>query len=181
MTGSGVGYDPIIEGKRYTFGVSGKLYKSNVLLYDHQTESLWSQILTEAVTGPKTGTDLKTFPVVETTWRSWKKQHPDTLVLSLNTGYSRNYNRDPYGINAERALGVISKGEQKAYSFTQLKKVKRFPIRDQLGKEIVLVHFERETEKAWATDAAGEHVESFITYLRAWKSFYPDSQDFRAK
>ena len=181
MTGSGVGYDPIIEGKRYTFGVSGKLYKSNVLLYDHQTESLWSQILTEAVTGPKTGTTLKTFPVVETTWRSWKKQHPDTLVLSLNTGYSRNYNRDPYGINAERALGVISKGERKAYSFTELKKVKRFPIRDQLGKEIVLVHFERETEKAWATDEAGEYVESFLTYLRAWKSFYPDSKEFTAK
>jgi len=124
---------------------------------------------------------LKTFPMVETTWRSWKKEHPDTLVLSLNTGYSRDYNRDPYGINAERALGVISKGERKAYSFKELKKVKRFPIRDQLGNEIVLVHFERETEKAWATDEAGEYVESFLTYLRAWKSFYPDSKEFTAQ
>ena len=152
-----------------------------MLLYDHQTESLWSQILTEAVTGPKTGTTLKTFPVVETTWRSWKKQHPDTLVLSLNTGYSRNYNLDPYGINAERALGVISKGERKAYSFSEPKKVKSFPIRDRLGQEIVLVHFEKETEMAWATDESGEYVESFLTYLRAWKSFYPDSKEFKAR
>ena len=109
------------------------------------------------------------------------REHPDTLVLSLNTGYSRDYNRDPYGINAERALGVISKEERKAYSFKELKKVKRFPIRDQLGNEIVLVHFERETEKAWATDEAGEYVESFLTYLRAWKSFYPDSKEFTAR
>lgn len=181
MTGSGVGYDPIIEGKRYTFGVSGKLYKSNVLLYDHQTESLWSQILTEAVTGPKTGTALKTFPVVETTWRSWKKQHPDTLVLSLNTGYSRNYDWDPYGINAERVLGVISEGERKAYSFNELKKVRRLPIQDRLGKQIVFIHFEKETEKAWATDASGEYVESFLSYLRAWRSFYPDTKEFKAK
>ncbi len=50
-----------------------------------------------------------------------------------------------------------------------------------MGNEIVLVHFEKETEKAWATDAAGEHVESFITYLRAWKSFYPDSKEFTAQ
>jgi hypothetical protein len=50
-----------------------------------------------------------------------------------------------------------------------------------LGNEIVLVHFERETEKAWATDESGEYVESFLTYLRAWKSFYPDSKEFRAK
>jgi hypothetical protein len=73
LTGSGVGYDPILNGQRYTFGVSGKLYRSNVLLYDHQTDSLWSQILTEAVTGPKTGTAFKTFPLIETTWKDWKE------------------------------------------------------------------------------------------------------------
>ncbi len=152
-----------------------------MLLYDHQTESLWSQILREAVTGPKTGTDLKTFPVVETTWRSWKREHPDTLVLSLNTGYGRDYNVDPYGINAERAVAVISQGERKAYSFRELKKVKSFPIQDQVGDQTVLIYFEREAEKAWVTDPAGNYVESFLTYLSAWKSFYPDTKIFEAE
>ncbi len=109
----------------------------------------------EAVTGPKTGTDLKTFPVVETTWKSWMREHPDTLVLSLNTGYARDYNWDPYGINAERAVGVISQGERKAYSFRELKKVKSFPIHDQVGNQAVFIYFESEAEKAWVTDPAG--------------------------
>lgn len=161
--------------------MSGKLYKSNVLLYDHQTESLWSQILTKAVTGPLTGTPLKTFPLVETTWKDWKSQHPDTLVLSMNTGYSRRYNEDPYGIRAEKALGLISEGEVKAYGFNQLKKIKTFPIKDQVGNQTVLIYFEKETQKAWVTDEAGKRVESFLTYLRAWKSFYPDTKIFKAK
>ena len=152
-----------------------------MLLYDHQTGSLWSQILTEAVTGPKTGTALKTFPVVETTWRSWKKQHPDTLVLSLNTGYARAYDVDPYGIRAERALGVISRGETKAYSFQELKRVKKFPIQDRVGNRTLFIYFEKEAEKAWVTDAAGQYVGSFLTHLRAWKSFYPDTKIFQAK
>ncbi len=45
----------------------------------------------------------------------------------------------------------------------------------------MLVHFEKETEKAWATDEAGDYVESFLTYLRAWKGFYPDTKEFKAK
>ena len=66
-------------------------------MYDHRTESLWSQILSKAVTGPMTGTPLRTFPLVETSWKDWKSHHPDTLVLSIKTGYTRPYHQDPYG------------------------------------------------------------------------------------
>jgi hypothetical protein len=140
----------------------------------------WSQILTEAVTGPKTGTALKTFPLIETTWKDWKEQYPETLVLSLKTGYLRPYHEDPYGIRAVRALGVIVGGSTKAYSFEQLKKVKTFPVRDRVGEQRVLVHFRKGIEKAWATDVEGKPVEFFLTYLRAWENFYPDSEIFEA-
>ena len=60
----------------------------------------------------------------------------------------------------------------KTYPFKQLRKVKEFPLRDQVGNQTVLIYFEQKTKKAWATDEAGKHVESFVTYLWAWKSFY---------
>ena len=151
-------------------------------MYDHRTESLWSQILSKAVTGPMTGTPLRTFPLVETSWKDWKSHHPDTLVLSIQTGYTRPYHQDPYGqsrlggfgrgIRGEKALGVIIGEKAKTYPFKQLKKVKEFPLKDQVGNQTVLIYFEQKTKKAWATDEAGEHVESFVTYLWAWKSFY---------
>ncbi len=75
-------YDRTVNNKELTFGVSGLLHENNVLFYDHQTESLWSQLKEAAVTGPLTGTHLTALPSVTTTWKAWRTQHPDTLVLS---------------------------------------------------------------------------------------------------
>ena len=79
-----------------------------------------------------------------------------------------------------RALGLIVGGKTKAYSFEQLKKVKTFPLRDRVGEQLVLVHFRKRTDKAWATDDEGKPIEFFLTYLRAWENFYPDSEVFEA-
>ena len=78
-----------------TFGVSGRLYESNVLLYDHETESLWSQLKEESVTGPMIGTQLAAVPSVLTTWKQWQTHHPETLVLSMQTGHNRNNDYSP--------------------------------------------------------------------------------------
>src|SRR5258708_4092794 len=96
LCGSGVVYDPLVEGHRYTFGVSGLLYQQNLLLFDHETDSLWSQLRGQAVTGPMAGTSLELLPVSMTTWQDWKAEHPQTSVLSFQTGYKRDYARDPY-------------------------------------------------------------------------------------
>ena len=80
----------------FTFGVSGLLYNSDVLLYDRQTGSLWSQVLSKAITGPLKGMALPSLPAAHTTWRDWSERHPDTLVLSTNTGFKRDYRRSPY-------------------------------------------------------------------------------------
>ena len=89
-------YSRQIEGQDYTFGVSGRLYKSNVLLYDHQTESLWSQLKQKAISGPLVGKELLKIPSTRTRWQTWLNRNPNTQVLSDNTGYNRNYTIDPY-------------------------------------------------------------------------------------
>ena len=66
-------------------------------MYDRWTESYWSQALGLAVTGELTGMQLKTIPFDVITWGDWKKLHPDTLVLTTDTGHLRSYATDPYG------------------------------------------------------------------------------------
>lgn len=77
----------------YEIGTSGFLYRSNKLMYDKKTQSLWSTLEGEPVIGPLVGKGIKLdyLSVVTTTWGEWKKRHPDTSVLSLQTGYQRNY------------------------------------------------------------------------------------------
>lgn len=90
-------FERVINGAEVEFGTSGKLYNSNLLMYDRLTDSYWSQGLGYAVTGDLTGTILKTIPFDVITWGDWKKLHPDTLVLTTDTGHLRSYATDPYG------------------------------------------------------------------------------------
>ncbi len=84
-------------GNLTTFGVSGMLYNSNIIPYDRETDSYWSQMLLKAVNGELKGTPADTCKLIETRWDTWKDMYPETMVLSTNTGYSRNYERYPYG------------------------------------------------------------------------------------
>ena len=81
-------YSAKINGEATTFGTSGLLYRSNKLMYDRVTESLWNSFLGEPVIGPlaDSGIQLDYLPVVTTTWQEWSSEHPDTTVLSNNTG-----------------------------------------------------------------------------------------------
>jgi len=77
----------------FVFGSSGLLYRSNKLMYDRQTHSLWHSITGEPVVGRLAYSciRLQILPVVVTTWAQWQTDHPQTKVLSLDTGYRRNY------------------------------------------------------------------------------------------
>ena len=90
-------FERIIDGNEVEFGTSGKLYQSNLLMYDRWTESYWSQGLGMAVTGELSGMQLKKIPFDVITWGDWKKLHPETLVLTTDTGHLRSYATDPYG------------------------------------------------------------------------------------
>jgi hypothetical protein len=94
LCGAGIAYDGRApNGETYTFGSSGFLFRSNKLMYDRQTRTLWNQLTGEPVLGELADTEVKLnlLPVVVTSWESWLAQHPDTLVLDNNTGYQRPY------------------------------------------------------------------------------------------
>ena len=97
LCGSAIVFDATVGGSPEQFGVSGKLYDSNLLMYDKTTESLWSQIIGKAVVGDKTGSTLEIYPSQVITFSELKKNYPDAKVLSTDTGYTRDYNFYPYG------------------------------------------------------------------------------------
>ncbi len=102
-----------MDGQELTFGVSGKLIMNALVMYDHQTISLWSQFLGQSVKGPQAGTRLTPLSSQMTTWSSWVDQHPDTLVLdktSARRGPITSFDpyRDYYDSGRAGILGVTS-------------------------------------------------------------------------
>lgn len=94
LCGAGIAFDGrASDGRTFTFGSSGFLYRSNKLMYDRETRTLWNQLTGEPVLGELADEDLRLLilPIVLTSWADWKEQHPETLVLSLDTGYERPY------------------------------------------------------------------------------------------
>jgi hypothetical protein len=89
-------YRRVLGGNVTTFGVSGKLYNSDMVMYDRLTDTYWSQHLGIGIYGPLAGVALERVQVYVMTWSKWRELHPDTLVLSTETGFSRPYGRDPY-------------------------------------------------------------------------------------
>ncbi len=96
LCNSAVAVDRRVDGRVLTFGTSGSLYLSALVMYDRQTESLWSHFTGEAIAGVMTGTKLEHFPVSLVAWETWRDAHPDGLVLSRQTGHQRDYGRNPY-------------------------------------------------------------------------------------
>jgi hypothetical protein len=95
LCGAGILFDGRVAGREppFTFGSSGLLYRSNKLMYDRQTDSLWNQFTGRPVVGPLTGSgsELRVLQLTLTTWTQWRTRHPATRVLSLSTGFSRDY------------------------------------------------------------------------------------------
>ena len=183
----------------FTFGVSGLLYNSDVLLYDRQTGSLWSQVLSKAITGPLKGMTLPSLPAAHTTWRDWSARYPDTLVLSTDTGFKRNYRRSPYldyartsrlmfpvenknkdYRNKDLVLGVSANGVTKAYPFKELEKNQQKKFEDSVGGTTVTVEWFESEDFARILDDTGQELPSVIAYWFAWYAFHPDTDIFRA-
>lgn len=197
LCGTGIGFDARVDGKPHSFGVSGLLYESDLLMYDRETESLWSQIAMEAVAGPLTGSKLTPIFLEHTTWHEWLTQHPSTKVLSPHTGFSRDYDRDPYLGYAERpelmydtthfdpsylskewVLGVVIDGVAKAYPFSELQRVPS-PVTDKIGEQHVLIHFNPHARSAKVTHVDGQPLPSVMAYWFAWTAFHPQTEVFR--
>jgi hypothetical protein len=126
LTGTALGF----ERGPTTFGVSGNLVNNNLVMYDRATDSRWPQIAGTAIEGEFVGQSLRQFPVVWSTWTAWRTAHPDTRVLSTETGFARSYDSDPYGQYNPRK-GYYREGDP---MFSPMTRGDRFP-----PKEVVLV------------------------------------------
>jgi hypothetical protein len=96
LCNSAIAYLRRVDGRTLDFGTSGRLFNSSLVMYDRQTESLWSHFTGEAVVGVLTGTTLDTLPVSTVSWATFRDAHPEGLVLSRETGFDRSYGRNPY-------------------------------------------------------------------------------------
>jgi hypothetical protein len=197
LCGTGIVFDRHIDGNILTFGVSGLLYQSDVLLYDRFTESLWSQLGMKAVTGPMSGKGLRWLPSEHLTWAAWREAHPQGKVLSAETGYQRDYSSDPYSGYARSRetmfpvrwtrleldkkawiVGVIVNGEAKAYPMATL--AQTGPFEDHVAGMALRVSYDW-AKKQPNIRVAGtdEPVSNTMAYWFAWQAFYPASKIYR--
>lgn len=96
LCGSAVGIRRTVGGEITEFGVSGVLYNSDLVLYDRATDTLWEQIEAKGIVGTMTGVKLVLVPVSMSRWAKWRDKHPDTLVLSTDTGFEYDYTQDRF-------------------------------------------------------------------------------------
>ncbi len=199
LCGTGMVFDARVAGTARTFGVSGLLYNSDVLLYDRQSESLWSQIDRRALAGPLKGETLTMLPVSHTSWADWRQRHPDTLVLSDQTGFLRDYRRDPYagyGTSPslyfavsntdprhhpkERVVGLQIGKAFAAYPFAELNKAGG-TVADTVGGVPVTVYFDAQHQTGRVTGADGKEIPTVIAFWFAWTAFHPNTAVFTAR
>lgn len=97
------------RGKPITFGVSGRLWKDALVMYDRETGSLWSHVTGGAIVGPLQGQTLTPYPASHTTWRQWRRLHPDTLVLLKQTTFGVEGTRNAYKryFDDQEKLGIF--------------------------------------------------------------------------
>lgn len=111
LCASGIAFDRRAADRVLSFGTSGMLYRSDLVMYDRQTESLWPQIAGEAVAGTLTGTELTVLPAGLVSWEQWRQAHPTGWVLSRQTGFDREYGSNPYpGYDDKESLPMFFAG-----------------------------------------------------------------------
>lgn len=192
LCGTAMVFDRNIDGKTKTFGVSGLLYRSDVLMYDRETESLWSQLAMKAISGPAVGKELTWLRSEQLTWKAWRERYPHGEVLSTDTGHLRNYGGEAYAsyFASEKpmfpvpqtrtelkdkawVIGIIMQGEAKAYPVDLLPSGKA--IEDSVGNTKIVVRYDAEKKHVQVTVDEGRQIPSVMSFWFAWQAFYPDT------
>jgi hypothetical protein len=153
------------------FGTSGRLYRSNLVMYDRQTKSLWVQFTGQSVAGPFIGTQLRKLPVQIVSWSQFAAAYPEGTVLSRDTGFRRSYGDNPYaGYDdiasspflfdgrtderlrpMERVVAVTVGSDSRAYRYASLERRARggaAVVRDRIGSRDVVVFYRAGTASA---------------------------------
>ena len=175
-----------------TFGVSGLLYNSNFLMYDRETESLWSQFRGTALSGPLSGRSLSRIRVLQVTVASWLRQHPDSQVLVRPEKYHIDYRVSPFTTymvqdsipfpvtatddryHAKRlVVGLVADGVSGAILDSAVTKAGGSVEHEFQGRKVRVRY---DPDAAVFTWEAPDDVEVTEAYWFAWKAFHPDTQ-----
>ncbi|MBU6402151.1 MAG: DUF3179 domain-containing protein [Verrucomicrobia bacterium] len=193
LCGSAMVFNRTIAGQIRSFGVSGLLYQSDVLMYDRGSESLFSQLAMKAVAGPLSGTELEWLPSAQSTWTAWRARYPDGEVLSNRNGRNADYSHSPYAGYAwspdtafpvpvyrdelpKKAwvIGINLGGQSKAYSLTRL--AQGATVSDTVGGVNVNVSYDTIAEEPVVLrETDGKVLPSVQAYWFAWQAFHPDT------
>ena len=180
-----------IGGETLAFGVSGLLANSNVLFYDRTHDALWSQVGLRAVSGPHAGRSLDHRPWSVTSLEAWREAHPQSTVVSTDTGHPRNYQRNPYERYFRtdrlmfpvahrddrldpkaRVVGVRVGDIAKAYPLSAIRAAEGGKLADTLaGERLVL----SSVDGGARVTAAPEKARIVHTFWFAWAAFHPET------
>ncbi len=191
LCGNGMVLRADSAGQVLNFGVSGLVYNNDLLLYDRNTRSLWSQMMKKALTGPLKGTTLTQVPAQYTSWANWSKQHPQSLLLSRDTGHQRNYDEDPYAeykrlpmvlyatlhsdwrLPAKTWVVGITVGEDAlALPFAELDSLEN-ALGVTVGGQALEIQWDKAAQSARVFDAEGKEHPATAGYWFAWVAFHP--------
>src|SRR5262249_21913332 len=159
LCNSGLVFDRVIDARTLDFGTSGKLYQSDLLMYDRQTHSLWSQMDGRGVVGARAGTRLTSIPANTIAYGDFKAAYPAGRVLSRETGHARAYGKNPYADYdrpegapflfggqpdrgrppKERVVGITVGGSPRAYPWSIL--AANGVIHDTIGAEPLVIFY----------------------------------------
>jgi hypothetical protein len=197
LCGTGIVFEPLVNGIVTEFGTSGKLWNSNLIMYDRQTQSYWSQVLGRSIVGEQAGNKLHLLPYQNMTYEDWKKEYPNGEVLSTDTGFIKNYKDDPYGsYYSDRDLffpvdntnnryhpkaltyGIEIDNQFKVYPQEELAKTGGNVIDSFAGKTLDIT-YNSNNQKITILDAAtGEKVIPVFGFWFSWISVHPKTEIF---
>lgn len=193
--------DPLVAGERVEFGTSGMLWKSNLVMYDRKTDSLWPQVLREAVVGELTGTKLKILPSDQIRYGDWKKQYPAGEVLSRDTGTTRFYGSSPYGDyfsvtnlslslvnpkdtrlpNDAFVFGIVVNQKAKAYSTKAIKE--KGVVEDTFEDTEIILRYDGDIDAVRMfeklPDGKEERINPVSGFWFSWVAAYPDTELYK--
>lgn len=198
LCGTGLAFERTLDSEAVEFGVSGKLYNSDLVMYDRKTETYWSQIDGLAIAGQLTGQRLNRVPIETIAWGDWVKKFPNTKVLSRETGFLRDYNQYPYGDYEESTdiffpvsgkdgrlhektivHGIELNGKFKAYLEDALEKGE--VLEDEFAGEKLEIERDEITGgvKVFILDENGERDKELVAvrgFWFAWFAFHPGTE-----
>ncbi len=200
LCNSAITFDRRAKGKTLTFGVSGKLRNSDMVMYDRETQSWWQQAVGQGIVGEMNGVELKALPTWMESWAQYKERHPDGLVMA-EPAFPRRYGSNPYVNYDSSARPFLYNGEMPPHGIPPLERVVRVGERAWPMPRLADVGFVRESgvEITWqagqasaldaGTIARGRDVGSIrvrdgqgrdlphdVMFAFAFHAFWPDGQ-----